>query len=193
MYPYDVKKANQLLEQAGWTMGPNGVRQKNGQDLSFAYMSNFKDLGEFLQSQLKQIGAKLDITIVPPGTQTQDRELKGLDNMVDGGTQQAGFLNEDPDIMRVILSPDYIGKQAVPSLIGFKSDQLSQALDQQQFHLNDDTRAGLLKQAQQIIMQNALIVPIFDGHKTIVASKNVDGIFIGPVLFYPFFYEAHLT
>ncbi|MGI8552312.1 MAG: hypothetical protein ACR2PL_16230, partial [Dehalococcoidia bacterium] len=79
------------------------------------------------------------------------------------------------------------------TFIGFKDDQLSQVLNQQQEHLNDATRAGLLKQAQQLIMQNALVVPVFDGHKTIVTAKSVDGLFIGPVLFYPFFYDAHLT
>ncbi|MGI8550852.1 MAG: ABC transporter substrate-binding protein, partial [Dehalococcoidia bacterium] len=108
LYPHDVAKANALLDQAGWTMGSSGVRQKNGHDLSLSYISSFKDLGELVQSQLKQIGARVEITIVPSGTQQQDRMLKAQDHMRDSGTQQAGFLNEDPDIMRVILSPDYI-------------------------------------------------------------------------------------
>jgi peptide/nickel transport system substrate-binding protein len=193
MYPYDLGKANQMLEGAGWTMGPSGVRQKDGRELVLSYISVFKDLGEYLQSQLKQIGAKLEITIVPPGTQRTDRMIKAIDNMVDTGTQQAGFLNEDPDIMRVILSPDYIGKQADPSFIGFQNDRLTAILNQQQQHLNNDTRAGLLKQAQRIIMENALIVPIFDGRKTIVAEKSVEGLFIGPVFFYPFFYDVYFA
>lgn len=193
MYPYDVVKANQMLEGAGWIMGSGGVRQKEGRELVFSYISTFKDLGELLQSQLKRIGARIDITIVPPGTQRADRMIRAIDNMVDTGTQQAGFLNEDPDIMRVILSPDYIGKQADPSFIGYRDERLSMVLDQQQQYLNDDRRASLLKEAQRIIMENALIIPIFDGHKTITAQKNVGGLFIGPVFFYPFFYDAHFA
>ena len=33
-YKYNADTAGQLLEQAGWTMGADGVREKNGQKLS---------------------------------------------------------------------------------------------------------------------------------------------------------------
>ena len=34
-YPYDVDRANQLLDDAGWTPGEGGIREKDGQRLSF--------------------------------------------------------------------------------------------------------------------------------------------------------------
>ena len=34
-YPYNVAKAKALLDQAGWHVGPDGVRVKNGQRLTF--------------------------------------------------------------------------------------------------------------------------------------------------------------
>jgi peptide/nickel transport system substrate-binding protein len=34
-YPYDPDRANQMLDDAGWTMGDDGVRQKGDQKLSF--------------------------------------------------------------------------------------------------------------------------------------------------------------
>src|SRR6185503_12943 len=33
IYKYDPVKAKQLLEDAGWKEGPNGIRQKDGQNL----------------------------------------------------------------------------------------------------------------------------------------------------------------
>lgn len=34
-YPYDPERANELLDEAGWEMGPDGVRVKDGQRFTF--------------------------------------------------------------------------------------------------------------------------------------------------------------
>lgn len=39
-YNYDPDKANQLLDQAGWTPGDDGIRQKDGQRLSFEILTS---------------------------------------------------------------------------------------------------------------------------------------------------------
>jgi peptide/nickel transport system substrate-binding protein len=38
--PFDLAKANQLLDQAGWKRGPDGIRQKNGVKLSLDFVTN---------------------------------------------------------------------------------------------------------------------------------------------------------
>ena len=38
--PYDIGKANALLDAAGWKRGPGGIRAKNGQRLSLELVSN---------------------------------------------------------------------------------------------------------------------------------------------------------
>ena len=35
-----IRQAGKLLDQAGWTVGPDGVRQKNGETLSIEFLSN---------------------------------------------------------------------------------------------------------------------------------------------------------
>lgn len=39
-YPYDVDMANQLLDEAGWTLGSDGVREKDGKRLEFTMYTN---------------------------------------------------------------------------------------------------------------------------------------------------------
>ncbi|HLI52139.1 MAG TPA: ABC transporter substrate-binding protein [Thermomicrobiaceae bacterium] len=39
-YPYDVDKANSLLDSAGWAKGSDGIRAKNGKKLSFSVYTN---------------------------------------------------------------------------------------------------------------------------------------------------------
>ena len=62
---YDLAKAKQLLDQAGWTVGADGYRYKDGKkltlELSTTTRQDRKDSAVVIQSQMKEIG----IEIVP--------------------------------------------------------------------------------------------------------------------------------
>jgi peptide/nickel transport system substrate-binding protein len=65
---YDVAQAGRLLDEAGWKDGNNdGIRDKGGKPLEFTLLSSDdplrKQVGEVVQSQLKQIGVKLDVKV----------------------------------------------------------------------------------------------------------------------------------
>jgi peptide/nickel transport system substrate-binding protein len=66
LVPYDPRRANELLDGAGWKMGPGGVRMKNGQRLSLEIVttSGVPDRDatiELIQSWWKQIGVNLSV------------------------------------------------------------------------------------------------------------------------------------
>lgn len=68
-YNYDLNKAKQLLDQAGWKVGKNGIRQKNGKEFSFVLLTNKgnairEKLIVVIQSQLKLLGIKVEPRIV---------------------------------------------------------------------------------------------------------------------------------
>jgi len=61
IYPYDPQKAAQLLDEDGWKMGPNDIRQKNGKSLSLVintinYGGGTAPEIELLQGQLLSLG-----------------------------------------------------------------------------------------------------------------------------------------
>ncbi len=69
-YPHDVQKAKQLLQQAGYTSGANGILQKNGKPLSLLLVSNNSNITRrkasvLLQSMLKQVGIDVSIKYFP--------------------------------------------------------------------------------------------------------------------------------
>jgi peptide/nickel transport system substrate-binding protein len=71
--PYNVAAANTLLQQDGWTMGPDGVRTKNGQRLEFQYSTTANNAWRaadenILQQDFKAIGVKIDIQNYPAST-----------------------------------------------------------------------------------------------------------------------------
>lgn len=190
LYPYDPNKAAELLDAAGWTMGANGVREKDGQEMEISYFSIFKDVGEVVQAQLRELGVKLTIDLIARGTESTNRQLEARDHLYDGGTQQAGFLNEDTDILRVIYHSSSIGSRGQTTFMGYVDDEFDGWLAKQQQTPRGPERVQLLQNAQQRIMDQALIIPIFDPNKALVASKDVHAVKIWPVNFYAFFYDA---
>ena len=48
-YPYDPEKAKQLLAEAGWKPGPDGILEKNGKKMSFGFMV---DKGSAVREQM---------------------------------------------------------------------------------------------------------------------------------------------
>src|SRR5437868_13712915 len=64
-YPYDVAKAKDLLAQAGWTPGPDGVLQKNGQPFKFTMdvgqRGVLEPVNALIQQDLKKVGVIADL------------------------------------------------------------------------------------------------------------------------------------
>jgi peptide/nickel transport system substrate-binding protein len=70
-YHYDVAMANQLLDQAGWAMGGDGIRAKDGQKLTFEYATTRNTTRQAIQAlvgaDLRAVGMDPVITNYPTG------------------------------------------------------------------------------------------------------------------------------
>jgi peptide/nickel transport system substrate-binding protein len=69
-YGYDVAKAKALLDAAGWQVGPDGVRVKNGQRLAFQISTQTEStFGHALEAQLqtywRSVGAVAEVKNYP--------------------------------------------------------------------------------------------------------------------------------
>jgi peptide/nickel transport system substrate-binding protein len=66
--PYDPDRARALLDEAGWKVGPDGIRVKDGERLSFKLITNQgnetrKDIATLVQDNLKGIGVDVQVEI----------------------------------------------------------------------------------------------------------------------------------
>lgn len=66
-YEYNEESANQLLEDAGWKMGSDGIREKDGKKLVLEMLYNSdsvteKTIAELLQADYKKAGVQINIT-----------------------------------------------------------------------------------------------------------------------------------
>lgn len=70
MYPFDLTKAGQLLEESGWKPGPDGIRVKGGQRLSMVFMTTAgnktrETVQTLLQAQWRAAGIEITIKNEP--------------------------------------------------------------------------------------------------------------------------------
>lgn len=65
-YEYNPKKANQLLEQAGWKKGKDGIRVKNGKKLSFIWDTYVdSEYAKMITDMAKQDWRKIGVEVKP--------------------------------------------------------------------------------------------------------------------------------
>jgi peptide/nickel transport system substrate-binding protein len=69
-YAYDRQKAKDLLAQAGWTPGPSGILQKNGEPLTLVLVSNNSNVTRrknsvVVQEMLRQVGIQVEVKYFP--------------------------------------------------------------------------------------------------------------------------------
>lgn len=171
LYGYDPTKAKELLDQAGWTAGADGMRQKDGKPLEFSVnvVSEITDQirgAELLQAQFQEVGIKVNI---------QQLDTGAWNAAVGQGTQMAviGWRGaSDPDFMRPIFHSANIGKSPLQRT-HFKDERLDQLLDEGSREQDRTKRAALYREAQEIILKQALIVPLWDRYNFVGARSNV--------------------
>lgn len=67
-FEYNPQKARDLLAEAGWKPGPDGILQKDGKKFEFTLITNHpneirKDIATLVQADLKKIGIKVDVQL----------------------------------------------------------------------------------------------------------------------------------
>lgn len=86
-YPYDPAEAQRLLEEAGWVLGDDGVRVRQGQRLQFGLLATGSDpsrraVAELLQQQWRAIGVDVQLDLASWGEvrrrATQERDFDAL-------------------------------------------------------------------------------------------------------------------
>ncbi|HET8524480.1 MAG TPA: peptide ABC transporter substrate-binding protein [Thermomicrobiales bacterium] len=71
-YEFNVDKAKQILEDAGWKLNNNGVREKDGIELKVSYVTSINQVRQKTQQVIKQawesMGIKVQLKQVDAGT-----------------------------------------------------------------------------------------------------------------------------
>jgi peptide/nickel transport system substrate-binding protein len=189
MYRYDTKRAAELLDAAGWTINPSTrIREKGGQPLRLIAASpNAPDLarqGEFVQSMLRTAGVDVDLRLMT-GDARHSMGQRGEAHLV-----FRGFAGGDPDQLRLAYHSSNIGSGV--NYTHFKNARLDELLEAAVRILDPARRAQMYREAQRIIMENALIIPLYYNVSSFAVRREVKGVRISSNGVYPLLYDVYI-
>jgi peptide/nickel transport system substrate-binding protein len=171
LYPYDPEKAKQLLDEAGWVPGGDGIREKDGQRLTVTIASTdfINPFREISQALWNEIGIELNVQ-----TMTVAAAYEAIGNSEVNTTAQA-WVSSDPVVLTNLFhSKNNVGGYAWSK---FTDPRLDELLENGEGTIDDEERASIYAEIQQIIMENALIIPYYGNAETsIVYQSQYQGV-----------------
>jgi peptide/nickel transport system substrate-binding protein len=151
--PFDLAKANQLLDQAGYKMGPNGLRVANGHPMSYTVivpdsMANSYEQRSFqiMQGDFKKIGVKLTEKVLDDSA-AYDAILANNYKNFELSLWDWGVL-PDPDFMLSVLT---CGSFNVWNDTGYCNKTYDSMYQAQGAAINPAKRQQIIYQMQQMI------------------------------------------
>ena len=175
---YDVEKADALLNAADWKVGPNGLRQKDGQTLELtAYESppqpQNKETLQLISQQWGKVGVKLNVLTADSGSAV----VNNLDP-IKAPVSPAMVGRADPD---VIKSQYYPTNRNVMLQKGGTSDKVKSFVDEKLNSLLDNLasepdrtkRLSIAGEVQAYVIDQAYAIPIFEEPQAFAAAPYV--------------------
>ncbi|HET7038146.1 MAG TPA: ABC transporter substrate-binding protein [Thermomicrobiaceae bacterium] len=185
-YPYDVNKANQLLDQAGWAKGPDGIRAKNGKRLAFelwttSYRQPFVDITTICQQAWKKIG--VDCT---PKTEENTAFLTRITSTHDYAMMLVSFgWGIDPDQSSMWACGSY---QSGYNMNKYCNPEVDNLLKEALATTDHAKRIALYTQSQNILMEDLPSAILFFPKRVAGVNKRVHNLYPNVI---DVFFDAH--
>jgi len=189
VYRKDVALSKRLLDEAGWTPGPDGVRYKDGQRFSLTIMCRAGTadrilVAQVLQAELREVGVEVTFETLESAAWTQ-RWRSGQWQAIVG----AWFLPADPGITGLYAC------DGPNNMTGFCDPELDALLESSDHALALLTRKPLLDRAQRRLAESARTLPLYYNVVPELVSRGVTHYVGSGTNFGSFFnlYEWELT
>jgi peptide/nickel transport system substrate-binding protein len=187
VYPFDQARARVLLEEGGWRLGADGVREKAGQKLRAGIyiltdVPAFRPLAEFIQANLKEVGFDAFIN-----AQSRSPWFAALGNG-EHNLAPMGLWNADPDMMRAL----YHSNGSAFSWSHYKNPEFDKLVEDGIQSTNPKVRQQYYLKAQEILMRDAVTLPIHEQMNLLAMKAQYKGLGF-QVNAYPVYYDVYMT
>jgi len=181
---HDPSAAAQLLDEAGWRPGVDGVRAKGGRRLAFTVLnragaSDRIAVAQVIQAQLKAIGVEVRFQTLESAAWTERWRRREWEAVV-----SAWFLPADPSLTNLY------GCDGANNMTGFCDARLDGLLERADRTLSVPERRTYLDQAQMRLAESARTLPLYYNVVPEVVSRKV-GNFRGSATNFGSFWNLH--
>lgn len=158
-YPYDLKKAEQLLDDAGYRKGPDGVRIRTECIFSETYVP--VDVVEMVKDMFRNIGIEVTMTAYDANTYSSRfwNNPEGYHDVPMSLFLQA--VGPHPDMLtRIYHSTATIDKGGW-NLIWYKNPEVDRLLDAARVETDQAKQTEMYKRMQYILMEDLPNIPMY--------------------------------
>lgn len=170
-YTYNVAKAKQLLDQAGWKVGKDGIRVKNGKKFNIVMLTNKGNIMRekalvAIQTQLRLVGVKVEPRILEWNTFLNkyvdvgkfDAYVGGFSTALDG--DQSAFYHSNKEI-----APFNKG--------GYVNKKVDELLDAGRKTFNMTERKKIYAEVQKLVAEDQPMTFLCYRKNAVVVNKRV--------------------
>ena len=152
---FDPETARRLLEAAGWVLGSDGIRVKDGERFSFVMLNRAGSadriaIAQVIQAQLKDVGIEVSFETLESAAWTQKWRSGEWEGIV-----SAWFLPADPSFTGLYScgGPN--------NMTGLCHPELDEAMERSDRTFSFSQRKPLLDEAQALLAETHRVLPIY--------------------------------
>lgn len=171
-WSYDPEKAAQILDDAGWVMGSDGVREKDGTKLEFVIScnsssANYVDVEQVIIGFLSQVGIKATAENAAASTWTANMYAGEYEMGVGGYITSPGATRTT-----MYANPDEGGLLNRGSWI---NDEFTALANQMDLEMDEQARKELVEQALAIFDSELPQLVVYNNTEIDVVNENLKG------------------
>jgi len=169
-YSYNPKKAAALLAAAGYPEG------KGMPTITLSASTTSRDLIEFIQGELNDIGVKAKVDVNPSAS------LRDLMSKNEVTFFRGSWIADYPDAENYLSV--FYSKNRVPfgpNYTGYFNDAFDKLFEQSYYEYDAEKRYALYHQMDNMIMEHASVVPIYYDQSVVMLQNNISGYPMNPL------------
>ncbi len=187
LYRFNLEEAGRLLDESGWVdTNGDGIREKNGEKLTIDWPDNpawSEAFNELLSGYLANAGFDVQYRSMDDGAAYEEL-LAGNYSLV-----YMYWTRPDPTPLRYLFHSE--NANGGGAWTNFASKELDAALADGDIQIDDVVRRQDYATAQNIIMENALVLPMFTVNTSYLTSLALQG-FAFDLEGYPYIYDISI-
>jgi len=169
-YDYNPIKAKKLIDKYKKETG------NEHPEITITTNAQYLDLCEFIQQELSNLGLKIKVEVVPPSVLRQGKSKGELPVF------RASWIADYPDAENYLSL--YYSKFHTPNgsnYTHFTNKDFDALYEQSIATVDNEKRYKLYQQMDQIIIDQAPIVPLYYDEVTLFTQKSVKGMVVNPI------------
>jgi peptide/nickel transport system substrate-binding protein len=173
-YAFDVAAANALLDEAGYTVGGDGIREKDGQRLSFNFVvqsgrADDENVQQVIIAQLKEIGIEATADNKAGVAYREARYTGGFDLIYGRWITSA-----DP------VYSTFYGSEGENNGQGYSNPELDAVFERLENTLDPEARKAAASEMQHIIAEDLPAIALFQGVSVIAKPVELKNFIPNP-------------